>query len=934
MERHGKLRDAQIDAIKTYLFLKIACHNRPLWRLLYDGSFNSLTDQDLDNLPLTAASRRYLKSDKAALALYEYAVSEDDCGNMTSPALAERIKSDPQSLDYLKIIKSLFYEVDYTDYLFSIPMGAGKTWLMSAFVYLNMYFALNEPDNPIFAHNFIILAPAGLKSSIIPSLKDMREFDPTFILPEPTASQIRAKIKYEILEEDNSAKNSNQIKNPNALKIQLHQPFDTLEGLVVITNAEKLYDRVAQSDDVLPGLADFLTEKEKNDWVRTTLANELRQIISGIPNLCIMIDEVHHASEEQLLRRVVSRWAAGGSFNSVLGFSGTPYLSSPERIRIAGDLEIKTDMLSNVVTYYPLVDAVGNFLKLPVIKATDSSSENIVQSGLTEFLKLYKDKFYPKTGCAKIAIYCGRIETLETRILPLAASVCQQFGLDPSEAILKFYRSSKKEEFSCPSDSESRFRALDSEQSKVRIVLLVQIGKEGWNCKSLTGVILPNENSSEKNMVLQTCCRCLREVVNAKDEAALIWLNKYNERKLDEQLQHEHHTSVAEIQAPKAKLHPVERFSRQSVVKLPALSYIQLHFSYKVEYSDDADTRQRLNRIKPEDVVSPVVVEKHFDGSERIVGQAKDHEKLQPVEYNHWLNLIAKESFFTITVAELRQYSDILQKLFDKVSCLSQDNVRVLDLKFAQSRLRSDIRKCFVSQTKVEFSRETIPCEASLLKVEQLSRPYFASVDRILCPGHDEVMQIVNADKPVEIPSEIVAAIKTLEDSGQHVAAEMLRGQYCNKPQDSINLRTYQYLPYAFDSNLEKQYYLDILRSLLGSYDKIEAYFNGDESLTEFYIDCYKYDGKFWRNIGKYYPDFVVLKRNDEGAISKVVLVETKGSVYESSFSEKREFMKEFIDVNNQNGPTSFKFMYIPEDMSEDEQYQSTKECLEKFLNS
>lgn len=131
MERHGKLRDAQIDAIKTYLFLKIACHNRPLWRLLYDGSFNSLTDQDLDNLPLTAASRRYLKSDKAALALYEYAVSEDDCGNMTSPALAERIKSDPQSLDYLKIIKSLFYEVDYTDYLFSIPMGAGKTWLLS-----------------------------------------------------------------------------------------------------------------------------------------------------------------------------------------------------------------------------------------------------------------------------------------------------------------------------------------------------------------------------------------------------------------------------------------------------------------------------------------------------------------------------------------------------------------------------------------------------------------------------------------------------------------------------------------------------------------------------------------------------------------------------------------------------------------------------------
>jgi len=30
MQRIGKLRDAQIDAVKTYLYLKIACGNRPL----------------------------------------------------------------------------------------------------------------------------------------------------------------------------------------------------------------------------------------------------------------------------------------------------------------------------------------------------------------------------------------------------------------------------------------------------------------------------------------------------------------------------------------------------------------------------------------------------------------------------------------------------------------------------------------------------------------------------------------------------------------------------------------------------------------------------------------------------------------------------------------------------------------------------------------
>ena len=58
--------------------------------------------------------------------------------------------------------------MEYPDFLFSLPMGAGKTFLMAAIIYLDLYFALNEPDNKNFAHNFLILAPSGLKSSIIP----------------------------------------------------------------------------------------------------------------------------------------------------------------------------------------------------------------------------------------------------------------------------------------------------------------------------------------------------------------------------------------------------------------------------------------------------------------------------------------------------------------------------------------------------------------------------------------------------------------------------------------------------------------------------------------------------------------------------------------------------------------------------------------------
>lgn len=41
---------------------------------------------------------------------------------------------------------------------------------MAVFIYLDLYFAWNEPLNLSFAHNFIIFVPSWLKSSVVPSL--------------------------------------------------------------------------------------------------------------------------------------------------------------------------------------------------------------------------------------------------------------------------------------------------------------------------------------------------------------------------------------------------------------------------------------------------------------------------------------------------------------------------------------------------------------------------------------------------------------------------------------------------------------------------------------------------------------------------------------------------------------------------------------------
>ena len=50
IESIGFLRDAQLDAIKTYLFLKVFCECRPLPELFCNGVFNNL---NLDEIELS-----------------------------------------------------------------------------------------------------------------------------------------------------------------------------------------------------------------------------------------------------------------------------------------------------------------------------------------------------------------------------------------------------------------------------------------------------------------------------------------------------------------------------------------------------------------------------------------------------------------------------------------------------------------------------------------------------------------------------------------------------------------------------------------------------------------------------------------------------------------------------------------------------------------
>ena len=922
MEVTNELRDVQIDAIKTYLFLKIACNNKPLWELFYEGAFNTL---DVSTLELAQNTRDYLLNNPYALALYQYATTKNDKNEQVSIKLEREIKSNFDKIDYKEVFRKLFYNVEYTDYIFSLPMGAGKTYLMACFIYLDLYFALNEPKNKNFAHNFIILAPSGLKSSVIPSLKTIQRFNPSWVIPEPVASKLKQIIKFEVLDQSKTANKSNKVKNPNVQKIAIHQPLEELFGLVAVTNAEKvILDRVEKkTQDQQRNMSDEELAKYK-------ASNELRALIGKIPSLSVYIDEVHHATSDSIkLREVVTQWGKKETLNSVIGFSGTPYLEKADNVVITDNLKTQNKEITNVVHYYPLLKGIGNFLKKPIVKISDSTDRlSIVENGLKEFFDLYKNTVYSDGTKAKLGIYCGTIETLEEHIYPLCCKIASHYGLNSDEVILKFHGGNKV--YPQPVNADKEFVMLDTDMSNIRIVLLVQIGKEGWDCKSLTGIILSQEGDCPTNMVLQTSCRCLRQVDKKQAETALIYLNESNSNKLQLQLQKQNHIGLKEFQSGcKKETDILNRYNRMNKVKVPPIDFYQMKVEYNSVVVQKANPGKIVNVADNEDRLE-MIMEQNFMTGEITSYDPKTIERGDIVaNFNIWLHTIIKESFNTLSYSDLLPYKKELEKIFDKIT-YTKDDIRYFSTKFKTKNIESNIRKVFCEVRDIKTKEDVIKKSANLLIVEKLTSPIETVEQERFIPCADDVEKIIQEDTGCTLTDEELKIVDMLRKSGNEKMAQELESKAkIDHPEKD---KPYHYLPYKTDSSFERSYLFNLLSIKAFQENNLEVYYNGDETLTEFTLKTFKKTSNGWKYIGKYTPDFLIIQRKNN-SIDKIMIVETKGSAYADKFKDKREFMKKFVKQNNEKfNYNRFDFMYLQDDLSEKEIIAKTSDKIEEFF--
>ena len=730
------------------------------------------------------------------------------------------------------------------------------------------------------------------------------------------------------MDENKTAKKFNKTRNPNAQKIANHQPFENLFGFVAVTNAEKvILDRIQEKN----GQISLFDESED---IRDKQANELRNLIGKLPNLSIFIDEVHHAAtDEKKLRAVVNKWAERGTVNSVIGFSGTPYLQKAEQFFITDKSGIKTEEISNIVYYYRLVDGIGNFLKKPVVYTSSSNNRlEIVESGVRKFLDEFRDKIYADGTCAKLGIYCGSIGTLEGQVYPLIEKIVADYGLNSAEVILKFHGGNKN--YPIPTDSEYEFASLDKPLSKKKIILLVQIGKEGWDCRSLTGIILSQEGDCSTNMVLQTSCRCLRQVQKGIVESALIYLNESNARTLNLQLQQQHKINLDDFQkGAQATLYSIKRYDRTKYLKLPKVDFYQLKISYCtviLQKATDIATKLLQSPIsagiqmlekKSEMSTELRTIDIDIDSTERGTAIAN---------FNIWMNEICKEGFGFFDYKNLTPYIAELQQVFDKITFVKDDFCYFSSL-FNQSIVRENVRKAFYAKRSFETTEELIPDEASLLHVENFTDEIITSTPKIFTPDADMVEKIIADDKgKLSLTEKQKKAIETLESIGYNEQAEAIKKQGASHPMKN-NL--FHYLPYKTDSDFEIKFLEEILTFDVVKKLNLEVYYNGDKALTEFKIKCYKSSSGKLQYVGMYTPDFLIIQRKD-GKIYKLIIVETKGSGYAAAFEDKRQFMQTlFLQKNNEKfGYDRFAYLYLEDSISEKDRIFKTIDTIKDFF--
>jgi len=152
---------------------------------------------------------------------------------------------------------------------------------------------------------------------------------------------------------------------------------------------------------------------------------------------------------------------------------------------------------------------------------------------------------------------------------------------------------------------------------------------------------------------------------------------------------------------------------------------------------------------------------------------------------------------------------------------------------------------------------------------------------------------------------------------------------------------SFHYLPYNFGGSGSSDFEMGTLQKVVQLADfkdkELEVYYNGERGLTEFVIHCFAKEGKYWKNIGKYTTDFLIIKRTAKDKIHKALLIETKGALYaeDNVFQKKKNYVEtEFLKLNQEKfGYQRFDFLYLEDSKNIAANITKLNNKLNQFFN-